>query len=65
MRTYRNIKTDFNREQYLYADVNKKSFSNFIKIRVSNCNLNIEKRSLSEITSRTEDLSVVPYGCGG
>ena len=43
MRTYRKIKTDFKREQYLYADVDKKSLSNFIKIRVSNCNLNIEK----------------------
>jgi hypothetical protein len=28
---------------HLYADVDKKSLSNFIKIRVSNCNLNIEK----------------------
>jgi hypothetical protein len=43
LRTYRKIKTDFKREQYLYADVDKKSFSNFIKIYVSNCNLNIEK----------------------
>lgn len=43
LRTYRKIKTDFKREQYLYADVDKKSLSNFIKIRVSNCNLNIEK----------------------
>ena len=43
LRTYRKIKTDFKREQYLYADIDKKSLSNFIKIRVSNCNLNIEK----------------------
>ena len=43
LRSYRKIKTDFKREQYLYADVDKKSLSNFIKIRVSNCNLNIEK----------------------
>jgi hypothetical protein len=43
LRTYRKIKTDFKGEQYLYADVDKKSLSNFIKIRVSNCNLNIEK----------------------
>ena len=43
LRTYRKIKTDFKREQYLYADVDKKSLSNFIKYRVSNCNLNIEK----------------------
>ena len=43
LRTYRKIKTDFKREQYLYADIDKKSLSNFIKICVSNCNLNIEK----------------------
>ena len=43
LRIYRKIKTDFKREQYLYADVDKKSLSHFIKIRVSNCNLNIEK----------------------
>jgi hypothetical protein len=43
LRKYRKIKTDFKREQYLYADVDKKSLSNFIKNRVSNCNLNIEK----------------------
>ena len=35
LRTYRKIKTDFKREQYLYAGVDKKSLSNFIKIRVS------------------------------
>ena len=43
LKKYRKIKTDFRREQYLYADIDKKSLSNFIKIRVSNCNLNIEK----------------------
>ena len=43
LRKYRKIKTDFKREQYLYADVDKKSLSNVIKNRVSNCNLNIEK----------------------
>ena len=43
LKTYRKIKTDFKREQYLYANVDKKSLSNFIKICVSNCNLNIEK----------------------
>jgi hypothetical protein len=31
LRTYRKIKTDFKREQYLYADVDKESLSNFIK----------------------------------
>jgi hypothetical protein len=43
LRTYRKIKTDFKREQYLYADFDKNSLWNFIQIRVSNCNLNIEK----------------------
>jgi hypothetical protein len=31
LRKYRKIKTDFKREQYLYADVDKKGLSNFIK----------------------------------
>jgi hypothetical protein len=43
LRTYRKIKTDFKGEQYLYADADKISLSNLIKIRVSNCILNIEK----------------------
>jgi hypothetical protein len=30
-------------ENYLCADVNKKSISTFVKIRISNSNLNIEK----------------------
>ena len=63
-RTYRKIKTDFKREQYLYADVDKKSLTNFIKIRVSNCNLNIEKGRYLKLLVE-QDLSIVPYGCGG
>jgi hypothetical protein len=43
LETYPNIKTNFKREQYLYADIDKKSFSNLIKIRISKCNLNIAK----------------------
>jgi hypothetical protein len=53
------IKTDFKKEQYLYANVDKKSLSNFIKIRVSNCNLNIEKGRYLKLAVRTEDLSIV------
>jgi hypothetical protein len=43
LETYPNIKTNFKREQYLYADIDKKSFSNLINIRISKCNLNIAK----------------------
>ena len=43
LETYPKIKTDFKREQYLYADIDKKSLSNLIKIRISKCNLNIAK----------------------
>ena len=46
--TYRKIKTGFKREQYLYAGVDKKSLSNFIKIR--NCNSNIEKGRYLKLT---------------
>ena len=43
LRTYRKLKTQFDLENYLCADVNKKSISTFVKIRISNSNLNIEK----------------------
>jgi hypothetical protein len=43
LRTYRKLKTQFDLENYLCADVNKKSVSTFVKIRISNNNLNIEK----------------------
>jgi hypothetical protein len=43
LRTYRKLKTQFDLENYLCADVNKKSVSTFVKIRISNSNLNIEK----------------------
>ena len=43
LRTYREFKKEFKREQYLYADVDKQNLRNFIKIRISNSNLNIER----------------------
>ena len=43
LRTYRKLKTQFDLENYVCADVNKKSISTFVKIRISNSNLNIEK----------------------
>ena len=43
LRTYRKLRTLFHLENYLCADVNKKSISTFVKIRISNSNLSIEK----------------------
>ena len=43
LRTYREFKNNFKREQFLFADVDKQNLRNFIKIRISNCNLNIER----------------------
>ena len=43
LRTYRKLKTQFDLENYVCADVNKKYISTFVKIRISNSNLNIEK----------------------
>jgi hypothetical protein len=43
LRTYIKLKTQFDLENYLCADVNKKYISTFVKIRISNSNLNIEK----------------------
>ena len=48
LRTYRKLKTQFDLENYLHvcADVNKKSISTFVKIRISNSSLNIEKADI-------------------
>ena len=46
LRTYRKLKTQFDLENYLCADVNKKSISTFVKIRISNSSLNIEKADI-------------------
>lgn len=43
LRTYRKFKNDFKMEQFLHTDIDKFALSNFIRIRISNCNLNIEK----------------------
>ena len=36
LRTYRKLRTQFHLENYLCADINKKSISTFVKIRISN-----------------------------
>jgi hypothetical protein len=41
-----------------------KVFQFFIENRVSNCNLNIEKGRYLKLLVE-QDLSIVPYGCGG
>lgn len=43
LRTYRKFKKEFNREQYLYTGIDKHILSSYTRIRISNCNLNIEK----------------------
>lgn len=43
LRTYRKLKTDFDTEKYLFADVSKSALSSFVKIRISNSNLYIER----------------------
>jgi hypothetical protein len=43
LRTYRKLKTQFDLENYLCADVNKKYISTFVKIRISNSNLNMHE----------------------
>ena len=43
MRTYRKLKANFEADKYLYTDVDKCSIPTFIKVRISNCNRNIER----------------------
>jgi hypothetical protein len=44
----RKLKTQFDLENYLCADVNKKYISTFAKIRIRNSNLNIESSLINE-----------------
>jgi hypothetical protein len=39
LRTYRKLKANFEAEKYLYTDVDKCSISTFVRVRISNCNL--------------------------
>ena len=43
LRTFRKFKKDFKREMYLFTDVDRQCLSDFIKIRISNSYLNIER----------------------
>jgi hypothetical protein len=49
LRTYRKLKAQFDLENYLCADVNKKSISTFVKIRISNSNLHMSRSLLLNI----------------
>jgi hypothetical protein len=43
LRTNRKHKANFEAEKYLYTDVDKCSISTFDRVRISNCNLDIER----------------------
>ena len=49
LRTYRNLKSDFELEKYLLTDVDRKAISTFVIIRISNSNLFIEKGRFNKI----------------
>ena len=42
LRTYRKLKNSYKMEKFLHSDVDKFALSIFVKIRISNSNLNIE-----------------------
>jgi hypothetical protein len=58
LRTFRKLKTQFHLENYLCADVNKKSISTFIKIRISNSNLKISLKNSSRQDRNFEHIIV-------
>jgi hypothetical protein len=43
LQTYRKLKKNYKMEKFLHSDVDKFSLSIFVKIRISNSNLNIER----------------------
>ena len=49
LRTYRKLKANFEAEKYLYTDVDKCSISTFVRVRISNCNLDIERGRYSKL----------------
>ena len=49
LRTYRNLKSDFELEKYLLTDVDRKAISTFVKIRISNSNWFIEESRFNKI----------------
>lgn len=49
LRTYRKLKANFEAEKYLYTDVDKCSISTFVRVCISNCNLDIERGRYSKL----------------
>ena len=49
LRIYRKHKANFEAETYLYTDVDKCSISTFVRVRISNCNLDIERGRYSKL----------------
>ena len=49
LRTYRNLKSDFELEKYLLTDIDRKAISTFVKLRISNSNLFIEDGRFNKI----------------
>jgi hypothetical protein len=43
LRTYRKLKNSYKMEKFLHSDVDKFALFTFVKIRISNSNLNIER----------------------
>jgi len=49
LRTYRKLKANFEAEKFLHTDVDKYSISTFVRVRISNCNLDIERGRYSKL----------------
>ena len=49
MRTYCKLKANFEAEKYLYTDVDKCSITTLVRLRISNCNLDIERGRYSKL----------------
>ena len=59
LQTYRKLKISYKMEKFLHSDVDKFALSIFVKIRISNSNLNIEVDTSNFQWKREYVLSVI------
>ena len=55
--TYRKLKNSNKMKKFLHSDVDKFALSIFVKIRISNSNLNIERGRYIQTSSGKENMS--------
>ena len=63
LRTYRKLKEKFEIENFLKLDIGKTDMSNFMRIRISNSNLMIEKGRHKKLSVDLRICPLLQMGC--